>query len=410
MNTKKEKKNDFEKRVQKVLNSIMEISMGNLDEEVPVEGSDEIAQIAIAVNDMRIAMKSLLEDIEQRKAREEEEKKKYLKQKISSILEVLAHITEGDLKSITEIKIEESDDEIIANLKQGINIMLKNLRETVMKLKGVTNEIISSSTEMNATAEEIVVKAKEELKLTEEASITITELNATSKQILTNAEEVVSHSTNTLKLVETNKEKLISITKEALQSNELLKKTSSQLLELGKKTEMISNIFQTIKKIADKSDLLALNAAIEAAGIGNIGRRFRVVADEMRRFANTTIEFSQQIESVLSNLISEINSGIQLMDLTVDKITKMIEEIEKIGNTMPEIVETFNNTVQLMKEVSVSIKQQSDGITKMEEMIHLVNTAAKDTSAGISNTKYVMDRLLKISDELNKLVQNFQTE
>jgi len=181
-------------------------------------------------------------------------------------------------------------------------------------------------------------------------------------------------------------------------------------LELGKKTEMISNIFQTIKKIADKSDLLALNAAIEAAGIGNIGRRFRVVADEMRRFANTTIEFSQQIESVLSNLISEINSGIQLMDLTVDKITKMIEEIEKIGNTMPEIVETFNNTVQLMKEVSVSIKQQLDGITKMEEMIHLVNTAAKDTSAGISNTKYVMDRLLKISDELNKLVQNFQTE
>lgn len=121
----------------------------------------------------------------------------------------------------------------------------------------------------------------------------------------------------------------------------------SELIEklMGKSSE-ISDIVDSIRKISDQTNLLALNAAIEAARAGDHGRGFAVVADEVRKLALTANDSTRDIERLVTgnknlcenasskageikDLINELNSGIDMASITMEKINAGSNDIAK---------------------------------------------------------------------------------
>ena len=123
--------------------------------------------------------------------------------------------------------------------------------------------------------------------------------------------------------------------------------TSSQLIaKLGERSQQITAIVNTIRGIADQTNLLALNAAIEAARAGEQGRGFAVVADEVRQLAARTSGSTAEISGMIAMIQDETRQAIDSMDATRDRAAQGVELANQAGTVILQIREGTGEAVQ----------------------------------------------------------------
>ncbi len=335
--------------------------------------------------------------------------KSILMQDIEKITDTLEQIAGGNFN----VKLPELQLLELANISYGIEQLIgltEKLKASLDEIAGIITELVSSSNEISSVNEEIIVKAKEDIRLTSEASTSTTELTASLQQISHNSDKVSKSAEETLSITKEGYETIRSITDKIEDSNKLIKESGNSLMELSKRSEAIGEFLHTIAKIAEKSDLLALNAAIEAAGIGQAGRRFRVVAEEMRRFANNTIGFSNQIENVLSEIVNQINNSVSKMEITTHHFEEISSDILSLKKKMERIVKVFEETATMMKEISISISQQSKAIDVLRNVVENTNISANETLKAIEGSHAVLLNLTEIVKKLENIIKKFKLE
>lgn len=122
---------------------------------------------------------------------------------------------------------------------------------------------------------------------------------------------------------------------------------SSQLIaKLGERSQQITTIVNTIRGIADQTNLLALNAAIEAARAGEQGRGFAVVADEVRQLAARTSGSTAEISSMIAMIQNETRLAIESMDGTRDRAAQGVDLANRVGSVILQIREGTSEAVQ----------------------------------------------------------------
>ncbi|CRM82814.1 Chemotaxis regulator BdlA [Pseudomonas sp. 58 R 3] len=123
--------------------------------------------------------------------------------------------------------------------------------------------------------------------------------------------------------------------------------TSSQLIaKLGERSQQITAIVNTIRGIADQTNLLALNAAIEAARAGEQGRGFAVVADEVRQLAARTSGSTAEISGMIAMIQDETRQAIESMDSTRDRAALGVDLANRAGTVILQIREGTTEAVQ----------------------------------------------------------------
>lgn len=113
--------------------------------------------------------------------------------------------------------------------------------------------------------------------------------------------------------------------------------SSTLIAQLGERSEQITTIVNTIRSIADQTNLLALNAAIEAARAGEQGRGFAVVADEVRQLAARTSGSTAEISSMISLIQNETRQAIKSMDGTRGRAAQGVELANQAGTVILQI-------------------------------------------------------------------------
>jgi len=163
---------------------------------------------------------------------------------------------------------------------------------------------------------------------------------------------------------------------------------------LGKSSEEIGIIVSVIDEIADQTNLLALNAAIEAARAGEQGKGFSVVAEEIRKLAERTVNSTKDISSEIARIQNDVK-------LTIDSINNNVEEVAK-GS-------------ELVNEAGVALNQIRDLITGTSDMNQQIASSASEHLAvtesmanSVEETMREAQELDQMADSLKELVGRFK--
>ncbi len=139
-----------------------------------------------------------------------------------------------------------------------------------------------------------------------------------------------------------------------------MENTARVITGLGKRSQEIGRILEVIEEIADQTNLLALNAAIEAARAGEAGRGFAVVADEVRKLAERSVEAAKEIGEVVRQVQQETGDAVETAKAGAVETKQGIQLADKAGLALRSIIDSVARSSQLMAEIAAATQKQTE--------------------------------------------------
>ena len=278
-------------------------------------------------------------------------------------------------------------------------------RSLTNQVGAAVQHIRSSSTELQTAANQQVAGAKEQATAMNEITTTITELLATSKQIAESAQRVAHIAEDTAKSARMG-DQTVARTNDSIASiKRQVDLIVTHMLDLGKKSQQIGGILEIINELAEQTNILAINATIEAAGAGETGKRFAVVADEIRKLADRVGSSTKEIRE----LIDEIRAAVNTTVMTTEGGTKAVDagarQFSDVATAFKEIASLVGTTTEAAREIELSTKQQSTAVEQVNIAVANVAQAARETEASSSQTFQTASQLSGLSRDLMNLIQ-----
>ena len=267
------------------------------------------------------------------------------------------------------------------------------------------SQIQSSSAELQAAANQQATATREQATAMAEIGTTISELLATSRQIAESAQRVAQIAEQTAGAARSGD----AIVQAAHESITAIRRhvdlIVNHMLELGKKSQQIGAVLDIVAELAEQTNILAINATIEAAGAGDAGKRFAVVADEIRKLADRVADSTKQIRSLIDDVRGSVNTTVMATEggsKAVDAGTLQFSEVTSVFGQIAELVAT---TTEASREIGLSTKQQASAVEQVNVAIVGAAQATKETEASSSQTLQTAVELSQLSRELLRLVE-----
>ncbi len=189
------------------------------------------------------------------------------------------------------------------------------------------------------------------------------------------------------------------------------------ILETNDSAENISKASEMIQSIADQTNLLALNAAIEAARAGEAGKGFAVVAEEIRKLAEDSTKFTEEIRLIIDGLKNKSRQAVNRMvhaAKIVDEADKQnqvthskFNEIEEAVNTSKDIVRKISESSKLLEEKNIQII----GVIQNLSAIAEENAATtEEASANVETQTNSINDISNASSNLSEIAEELQLE
>jgi twitching motility protein PilJ len=183
---------------------------------------------------------------------------------------------------------------------------------------------------------------------------------------------------------------------------------AKKIKSLGDRSLEISAIVNLIEELASHTNLLALNAAIEAAGAGEAGLRFGVVADEIRKLAERASKATKDVAALIRTVQTETQEAVAAMEEGTREVESGYAVAVRAEEHLREIAGTSTTSAELAQGISRTSAQQVDGVEGVARAMRAIAQVAVDTEQAVLQTRRTVEDLVKLADELTQSLARFK--
>ena len=263
----------------------------------------------------------------------------------------------------------------------------------------------SSSSELQAAASQQASGSRESSTAMNEISTTISELLATSRQIAESSRRVASVADDTQAAARAGDQLVANAHESVGGIKRQVDVIVAHMLDLGKKSQQIGGILEVVSELAEQTNILAINASIEAAGAGDSGKRFAVVAEEIRRLADRVGGSTKDIRALIDEIRAAVNATVMATEGGTKAADAGARQFGEVASALKRIAGLVSTTADAAKEIELSTKQQASAVEQVNVAIANVAKATRETEASSSQTLQTAIQLSGLSRELTRLIR-----
>lgn len=264
--------------------------------------------------------------------------------------------------------------------------------------------IRSSSAELQAAANQQVTSSREQATSMSEISTTVSELLATSRQIAESSQRVAHISEETAGAAKAGDRTVRSAHESITGIKQHVDHVVTYMLDLGKKSQQIGSVVDIINELAEQTNILSINASIEAAGAGEGGRRFAVVAEEIRKLAERVGGSTREISALIEEIRAAVNTTVMATEGGSKAVDAGARQFGDVTSAFENIVRLVATSTEAAREIELSTKQQSTAVEQVNIAIVNAAQATKESEASSAQTLQTAGQLASLSSDLATLV------
>jgi methyl-accepting chemotaxis protein len=264
--------------------------------------------------------------------------------------------------------------------------------------------IQSSSAQLEAAAAQQAAGGRDQASAMSEITVTISELLITSRQIADSAQRVsqIAEDTSAAAL---NGDSTIDQTRASIGAiRTQVDLIVQHMLALGERSQQIGGVVDLVSELAEQTNILAINATIEASGAGEWGRRFAVVAEEIRKLADRTAGSAKEIRSLIDDVRGAVNTSVMATEIGAKSVDAGARQFDAATNSFRRIAELVATTNEATREIELSTKQQTTAVEQVNVAATDTARVSRETESSAVQTRQTAAHLSTLSGDLLDLV------
>jgi methyl-accepting chemotaxis protein len=331
---------------------------------------------------------------------------------VNGVLGPLQHLSQevsllesGDLRPRP---FKEGDDEM-GRLVQGVDALRRRLSAIPQALAGAAERLASSVETLRQDHQIQGAILESQAAALAQTQVTSEEIRQTSKQAAAQAQVLIGEASKARDLSRVGGEALGKSLDSLLSIRSRVELLAADVEALEGRARRIEGIIDSVKDLADQSNLLALNAAIEAMRAGAQGQGFGLVAHEIRALADQSIAATEQVRQVLGDLNDGVREAAKASRQGVHDIQKGLERVQGSAETLADIQESVSDSVGQLQRIAAVVQQQDTGMSQVFMALRDQSERMMEAVRQQEKTGQAVTLLEEAAETVESVVKGFKT-
>lgn len=400
---------------------------GDLDVDLATERIDEIGQLYLAFDGMRLSLREQIQMAQRAREEAEQERRRIeemnedLTKTANEYADVMQAAAAGDLTARMDPAATQTD--AMWEVADEFNSMIEELEQTIAQLNQFASEVSAASERVTASSEavrssservassvqQISAGADRQNDSLQDVKTAISDLSSTTRSIATSSNEVADIAEKTARTGAEGQEAAQEVVAGIGQIEAESERAVEQIEELGEEVAQIDELIDQIQEIADQTNMLALSANLEAVRSPSDEQDdgFDKVAQEVKELSTDAKSAAEEIDTRLGRIRTQTEQSIDAVEKTSARIEDASSSVQNAAEALESIATYADETSSGVQEISTATQQQMISTREVEQRISEVASISQETASEASTvvaaTEEQTNALTEVSGSMSDL-------